>query len=85
MQSTNPSHSTDLNEDHLFGEVFVNTEVTVPPYVPGTRCKRVKGSKGKLNLYLFEGMVPESVDKIPWDANGNSIYLMPTTEECWHG
>ena len=76
--STNSSHNTDLNEHQQIGEV------TAPPYMPGTRHKRVKGSKGKLNLNLFEGKVPESVDKMPWDANGNSIYLIPTTEEYWH-
>ena len=84
MQSTNSSHSTDLNEHHSFGEVCVNSEVNPPPYMPGTRCKRVKGSKGKLNFNLFEHMVPESVDKMPWDVNGNSIYLIPTTDEYWH-
>ena len=55
--STNSSHNTDLNEHQQIGEV------TAPPYMLGTRCKRVKGSKGKLNLNLFEGKVIESVEK----------------------
>ena len=80
----NTAYTTDLNENQSFGEVFADREVSATPYMPGSRCKRVKGSKGKLNLNLFEGMVPESVDKMPWNANGNSIYVILTTEEYWH-
>ena len=69
-----------------FGEVSEQdlNETTAPPYMPGTQHKRVKGSKGKLNLCLFEGLVPTSVDKMPWDPNGNAIYLIPAIEEYWH-
>ena len=84
MQSTNPSHGTDLNEDQPIGEVFVNTKVTAPPYITRNKVQKSERIKREIDLNLFEGMVPESMDKMPWDANGNSIYLVPTTEEYWH-
>ena len=57
-------------------------ECTSP--LPGAHRKRIKSSKGRLNLAFFSHIQPEVVDNMPWDVNGNKIYTIPTTEEFWH-
>ena len=61
-------------------DVADEEQMWIVPPLPGAHRKRIKGAKGKLNLQFFTDMQPEVADIIPWDVNGNKIYVIPTTE-----
>lgn len=44
----------------------------------------IKNSRNYLNHFLFASIAPQSVDRVPWEANGNTIYTIDCTEEFWH-
>ena len=45
------------------------------------RIKPRKYSKGKINENRFAKVVPENVDVIPWDINGDKIYHVKCKEK----
>ena len=72
---TNLDYGQGDEQDHL---------AFAPQPLPGTKRRQIKGKKGKLDMCRFENIQPESVDSMPWDVDGNGIYLISCTEEFWH-
>ena len=59
-------------------------EVDVSNAVSETRNKQIPHSKKHLNMKLFKNVEPEVINKMPWNPNGNKIYIINCKEEYWH-
>ena len=74
--SQEESDSTNINSDSLSSSILNDSS---NPSVSHIQPK--KFAKGKINEYNFMNVVPEHVKNIPWNVNGNKIYVIECAEK----
>ena len=73
----------DLTSDYSETQTTESSTAMTIPELPEYREKPQKYSKDPMNNHLMARIVGKLVDEVPWDIDGNCMYLVKCCSENW--